>query len=210
MHPVGMSLFLFMVLAAPVTYELDPQKTELLAITHPGGIPGASHPHTIHATMVSGKIVWDSEAPAASSVTVSFPTGGLVNDDPALRKREGMKELSEGSREAVGNNLREEDQLAPKLFPTIAFDSTAVKDLGYGQLEVKGKLSIRGVEKEIALPVNVAVKDGTFTGEGALIIKHSDFRFRPYSAALGAVKNLDEISLKLKLVGREKAAAAAP
>src|SRR5207248_669153 len=52
MHPLAVSLFLFMVLAAPVTYELDPNKTELLAMTTPGGLPGASHPHAIVATKV--------------------------------------------------------------------------------------------------------------------------------------------------------------
>jgi hypothetical protein len=66
---------------------------------------------------------------------------------------------------------------------------------------------MRGVEKEVKLPVNVSVKDHELIGVGALLIRHTDFRFKPYSAALGAVKNADEISLKVKLVGRESAAA---
>jgi len=195
--------------AAGVTYPLDPSKTELLAIIHPGGIPGASHPHVIEATHVTGSMVFDTEKPEASSVTVSLPTDGLRNDAPALRKREGMSEMSQGSREGVANNMHEDDQLNPKLFPAIGFQSTRVKDLGHGQLEVTGKLSIRGVEKEVTLPVNVGVRDGELVGTGALTIKHTDFHFKPYSAALGAVKNLDEITLKLKLVGRAQAEKAA-
>jgi polyisoprenoid-binding protein YceI len=206
MHPRAVSLFLFMVLAAPVTYDLDPKQTELIALTQPGGLPGAAHPHVIQASKVTGKVVWDSEAPAVSTVSLSFPTDALINDDPALRRREGMKEMSEGSRQAVGNNLREEDQLSPKLFPTISFESTGIKDLGHGQFEVRGKLSIRGVEKEVSLPANVTLKDGELVGQGALIVKHSDFRFKPYSAALGAVKNLDEIALKVRLVGKARSA----
>lgn len=199
-----MSHFLLILLAAPVTYELDPAKTELLAITAPGGLPGAAHPHVIVATKVTGKIVYDAEAPASSTISVSFPTEGLKADEAALRKREGMSEVSEGSRERVNDNLRGDDQLPPKLFPTISFESSAVKDLGHGQLEVRGKLAIRGVEKEISLPVTVKEKDGELVGQGALVVKHSDFKFKPYSAALGAVKNLDEIVLKLKLVGRAR------
>lgn len=205
----SVSLFVFVATASaqPVTYELDPVKTELLALTSPGGIPGASHPHVIVATKVTGKIVFDAAAPEASSVKLSFPTDGLRNDDPALRKREGMGEMSDGSREAVGNNMRGDDQLDPPKFPTISFESKGFKDLGHGQLEVRGTISIRGVGKDVSLPVNVSVKDDVFTGTGALLIKHSDFKFKAYSAALGAVKNLDEITLKVKLVGRAKAEA---
>lgn len=202
-----MSLFLFLVLAAPVTYDLDPAKTELLALTSPGGIPGMSHPHAIVATQVKGKIIYDAEAPAASKVQISFPTDGLKNDDPALRKREGMAEMSDGSRESVAENMRGDDQLSPKLFPTISFESTSIKDLGHGQLQVTGKISIRGVEKEVSLPVNVKVTPTEFTGSGALVVKHSDFKFKAYSAALGAVKNLDEITLKVKLSGKAAAPA---
>ncbi len=199
-----MSHLLLLLLAAPVTYELDPKKTELLALTSPGGLPGAAHPHVIVATKVTGKIVYDADDPGAATISVSFPTDGLRADDPQLRKREGMKDVSDGSREGVNENMRGDDQLNPKLFPSISFTSTAVKDIGHGQLEVSGKLSIRGVEKDISLPVTVKVKDGELVGQGALLIKHSDFKFKPYSAALGAVKNLDEIALKMKLVGRAK------
>ncbi|MBK7863889.1 MAG: YceI family protein [Archangiaceae bacterium] len=203
MHLLSVSLFLLMLLAAPVSYELDAQKSELIGLTQPGGLPGAAHPHVVRATKVTGKIVYDAESPAGSSVHVSFPTAGLLNDESALRKREGMKDMSDGSREAVGNNMREEDQLSPKLFPTISFDSTSIKGSG-AKLEVTGKLSLRGVEKEISLPVEVTVKDGELLGTGTVVVKHSDFRFKPYSAAFGAVKNLDEITLKVRLVGREK------
>jgi polyisoprenoid-binding protein YceI len=199
-----MSHLLLLLLAAPVTYELDPKKTELLALTSPGGFPGAAHPHVIVATRVTGSVVYDAEEPAASTVNVSFPTDGLEADRPALRKREGLGDLSDGSREGINNNMRGDDQLNPRLFPAISFTSTAVKDLGHGLLEVSGKLSIRNVEKEIALPVTVKVKDGELVGQGAVVIKHTDFKFKPYSAVLGAVKNLDEIALKVKLVGRAK------
>jgi polyisoprenoid-binding protein YceI len=124
--------------AAPVTYELDPLKTELIALTQAAGLPGVAHPHVISATSVTGAVVFDADAPAGSSVTVSFPTDGLRNDDPELRKREGMDEMSQSSREGAGKNMREEGQLNPKLFPTIAFKSTQVRDLGHGQLEVTG------------------------------------------------------------------------
>ena len=96
MQLVSVSLFLFIALsAAPITYELDPAKTELLALTTPAGIPGASHPHAIVATRVTGKIVYDAAAPENSSVTLSFPSvvgrnGCMQVLDPPLSKDERL------------------------------------------------------------------------------------------------------------------------
>ena len=205
MHSHPMSHLLLLILTAPVTYELDASKTELIALLAPGGLPGLAHPHVVVASQVTGSIVWDAESPAGSSVKLTFPTSGLRADDANLRKRESMGELSDKQREEINGNMRDEDQLSPKLFPNISFASTSVKPAADGTLEVKGKLSIRGVEKELTMPVTVKEKDGQFIGTGNAVIRHTDFKFKPYSAALGAVKNQDEITLKVRLVGNRAA-----
>lgn len=197
----SLSGILLVCLSAKATYTLDPQRTELLAFLQPVGLKTAAHPHVIQAQQVKGTVVYDDQAPEASTVHVAFPADALVNDEPKLREREHMEPMKDSARAAVGNNLRGEDQLDPKRFPTIEFDSTAVKRLDGSRLEVKGALSIRGVRKEIVLPVSVAVKDGVLRGDGTVVIKHSDFNFLPYSAALGLIKNADEILLKVQLWG---------
>jgi polyisoprenoid-binding protein YceI len=196
-----LSGILLVCLSAKATYLLDPQRTELLAFLQPVGLKTAAHPHVIQAQQVKGTIVYDDEHPEASSVHVAFPTDALVNDEPKLREREHLEPMKASAREAVGVNLRGEHQLDPKRFPTIEFDSTGVKRLDGGRLELKGALGIRGVRKEIVLPVSVSVKDGVLRGDGTVVIKHSDFNFLPYTAALGLIKNADEILLKLQLVG---------
>jgi polyisoprenoid-binding protein YceI len=200
-----LSGILLLSLAAPLTYELDPKATELLAFLSPEGLKSAAHPHVMQAQQLKGSVVYDDERPEASSVRVSFPTDWLVNDDPALRKREGLEPMKDSARAAVAENMRGHDQLDTKAYPTIDFQSTAVRKLDGGRLEVKGLLGIRGVRKEISVPVTVVVKDGVLRGEGAFSIKHSDFNFLPYTAALGLVRNADEIKLRVLLVGKAKA-----
>jgi len=196
-------------LAAPVTYELDPAKTELLAFTQPSGLfKGASHSHLLEARQVTGKLVYDAEKVGASSVTVSFPVDALVNDDPAMRKREAMTSmLNEADRKSVAASLRGESQLNQKHWPQISFDSTAVTSLGEGKLEVTGRFGVRGAKKELKLPVTFSVKDGVFTGEGSVTFTHRDIGMAPFVAVLGTVRNAEEIRLKVKLVGKAKAAA---
>jgi polyisoprenoid-binding protein YceI len=50
-------------------------------------------------------------------------------------------------------HLRSEDFFHVEKYPTITFKSSGVKATGRNQFEVAGALTIRGVTKEIALPV---------------------------------------------------------
>lgn len=189
--------------AAPVTYRIDPAGTELLALTRPAGfLSGFSHPHVIAARGATGEVIHDAEAPEGDRVTVEVRTERLENDDPALRARLGMKSLGEEDRRKVGEALRAADQLDVARYPRIRFTSTAVGRLEDGLVEVTGTLELRGVTAEVRLPVRVEVRDGVLRGEGTLRITHRQFGFKPVSAAAGAIRNADEIELRLLLVAR--------
>jgi polyisoprenoid-binding protein YceI len=194
--------------AAPVTYVLDAEKTELLAFTEPTGIfKGASHSHVIKATGVTGKIVFDADAVTSSWVTVGFPVSGLVVDEPELRKREGMTaELTQRDREDIAKAMRSPRQLDAQKFPGISFDSTKVTKTGDGKLEVTGRMAIHGVRKTITLPVTYKIDGDTFRGEGTITLGHKDFGLERYTAVMGTVQNAEPIRLRILLVGVTKSA----
>jgi polyisoprenoid-binding protein YceI len=190
--------------ADPIRFTLDPAETELVALTRPAGLlRGASHPHAIAARGVEGEVRWDAERPERSSVELRFPAGELENDDPALRRKYGLSgTLDETDRRKVAEALRGPDQLDVARHPLIAFASRSVVGQGADRLEVRGLLTIRGVGAEVALPVRLAVQDGVLRGQGTLPITHAMFGFQPISAALGTIRNAEEIVLRLTLVGR--------
>jgi polyisoprenoid-binding protein YceI len=189
--------------AAPVTYALDPEKSELLAFTSPTGIfEGASHSHVIRAQKISGKIIYDADAVASSWVTVSFPVDAMVVDEPALRTREGMTTMpTERDREDVTRTIRSPKQLDASRFPSISFDSTRVVKLDDGKLEVTGRLGIHGMRKTITLPIDFKLTTEGFRGEGTYTFNHKDFGIQTYSALMGTVRNAEPIRLKILLVG---------
>lgn len=199
-----LSLAAALLLAQAIHYPIDAAQTELIALTTPTGLfAGASHPHVIVARRVQGEVVYDPAAPEASSVALRFPADSLENDDPAQRKRFGFAtELSPADRQAVAANLRAEDQLDVKRYPTASFASRRVRRLDAERLEVSGTLTLRGVPVELTLPVRVTVKDGVLRGEGRVGVTHAMFGFKPFTAALGTVRNAEEIELELVLVGR--------
>jgi polyisoprenoid-binding protein YceI len=197
-------------LAQPVHYAIDPEHTELLALTAPAGLlGGASHPHVIVARRVMGEVIYDASSPAASSVTLEFQVDALENDAPALRKRLGLRgELTEEERRTVSAAMRAEGQLDVKRHPRVSFTSKHVTRLDDASLEVHGTMTLRGVAVELTLPVKVSVRDGVLHGEGTVGLTHAMFGFKPFSTALGTIRNAEEISLRLKLAATARSSTA--
>ncbi len=194
--------------ASPVTYSLDPGETELVAITHPAGLfGGAAHSHVIAARDPSGTVVYDADAPERSRVEVRVSAAALQNDDPALRRKYHLeKTIGEDDRRKIAEAMRDRSQLDVAHHPDITFTSRSVKRLEDGRLEVSGQLGIHGVEAAVTVPVRVTVEGGVLRGEGTTHIDHHMFGMKPYSAAMGTIRNANGIELHLTLVGRARAA----
>src|ERR1043165_912860 len=141
--------------AEPMTYRIDPERSEVVAITRPAGLgAGFSHHHVLEAKGLEGQLVHDPAAPERSSIEISAPTARLVTDDPAAVARHGHKAaLSEEDRRKVAQTVQSPEQLDGAKFPKLAFKSTSVRALPGGKLELAGQLTIRGVSREVKLPV---------------------------------------------------------
>jgi len=85
-----------------------------------------------------GAIRIDRHAPEASSVTFTIQTASI---DTSNDKRD--------------EHLRAPDFFDAATHPTIAFESTAVREVGDGRYEVTGDFTMRGVTRSITLPVEV-------------------------------------------------------
>ncbi|MEW5853460.1 MAG: YceI family protein [Myxococcota bacterium] len=193
-------------------YKVDPAKSSLVVQTFIGGMAGSlGHDHIVNATDYSGTIKFDPAAPDGTAVNVEVKTASLKADVPEVRKRFGYeKGPNEKDRAEIESNMRAENQLHTSKYPTMSFVSTKVTKQGEGQFLVAGKLTIRGVTKDVSFPAKVVVEGNTVRGTGQLKFNQSSFGYSPYSAALGALKNKDEVVLHLDLVGVTDAAAAAP
>lgn len=65
---------------------------------------------------------------------------------------------------STGNKMRDKDLLSDKFFnegryPFILFTSTEVNKISADEYRIKGKLTIKGVTKEIIVPLKVSFKD---------------------------------------------------
>ena len=124
--------------ADPVTFELDPAHTNVVASwSH----LGFSNP-AAHFGDVDGTLVYDAENVGASSVTVTLPLSGL-----------------DGHVDAFNEHLRSADLFDAAKYPEITFTSTGVEAAGEGKLKITGDLTIKGITKSVVL-------DATLNGRG--------------------------------------------
>lgn len=120
--------------AAPVTYKIDPNHTDVLAQWSHFGFSNPS----AHFGKADGTIVYDADKVSASSVQVTLPLSGLnsfVADFDA--------------------HLRSGDFFDAEKFPAATFKSTKVEAAGQGKLKVTGNLTIKDITKPVVLDVTL-------------------------------------------------------
>jgi len=116
--------------AAPVTYQLDPHHTMVLFSWNHFGF---SNP-TADIGLGQGKIVFDEQHPAQSSVEVTLP---LANLDTHV--------------EALDVHLKKADFFDAAKYPVITFKSSKVEPLGDNKFKVTGDLTVHGVTRPVVL-----------------------------------------------------------
>lgn len=61
-------------------------------------------------------------------------------------------------------------------FPQAVFQSSAIKAVGAGRFDVAGKLTIKGLARDVTVPVQLAQAGGTGTASGAFTLKRLEFK----------------------------------
>ncbi len=106
---------------------------------------------------LQGTIAWDAASPDKSSFDISVDAS-TVNTASDMRD----------------NHLRQEEYFNVAQFPKISFVSDKVTASG-SSFTVHGKLSIKGVSKDISIPFTAVAKDDGYLFEG--IVYHRQARF---------------------------------
>jgi polyisoprenoid-binding protein YceI len=154
-------------LAAPVTYEIDPNHTDVVASWSHFGF---SNP-VAHFGEVDGSITYDPDNVGQSSVNVTIPMAGLNSHV-----------------EAFDEHLRNADFFDAEKFPDITFKSTKVEAAGEKKLRVFGDLTVKGVTKPAVLDVTLnklgahpMTKRPAIGFDATTTIKRSDFGVDKYA-----------------------------
>lgn len=138
--------------AGPLRYVIDPAASEIRfkATSRLMDADGTFH-------RFSGEVVADPGKLATARLTITVAAASI---DTGIRMRD--------------SHLRSDDFLDVERHPAIRFESVRVEPRG-GHLTVVGNLSMRGVTREIAVPVEAEVGERTLIARGEFVLNRRDY-----------------------------------
>jgi len=187
----------------PTNYKLDAGSSWIYAVLkYDRDALMKGHDHVIKASTFDGSVTWSPTDPSACKVNISFSAGALAIDPPGARAKAGLDgETDEENLPKIKENMLSKTQINSSSFPTISFVSTSCSGTS-GSVKVTGNLSIHGVAKSVTAAMNITEDGASFSAKGSTSITHRMFGFDPFTAALGALKNDDNLKLYIDVKGR--------
>ncbi len=130
------------------------------------------------------RIAWNAAKPEASTADVTIDVGSIDLGDKLFD--------DEAKSKAFFNAAQ---------FPQARFTSTAVKALGGGRHEAAGKLTIKGVTRDVVMPFTLKPDSPSSVFEGAVTIRRLDFNIGEGSWKDTGIL-ADEVQVRVRLVAR--------
>ena len=160
--------------------KLVPADSKISFITRQMGVPLEGHFKKFDA-----QVAFNPAQLASSNITLNVDTGSATFDAP---------ETDAEMPKATWFNV-------PK-FPKATFQSSGIKALGGGKFEVAGKLSIKGVSRDVVAPVTLVQNGALTTATGTLTIQRLTFKIGENEwADTSMVADDVQIQFKLALSG---------
>jgi polyisoprenoid-binding protein YceI len=123
-----------------------------------------------HFGRFSGDVVADPAGPTGARISLTIDAASL---DTGIEMRD--------------KHLRSPDFFDIERFPTIAFQSVSVESAGRGAT-VMGRLTLHGVTREIAVPVDVQITETALVASGEFIVNRGEYAMN-YNSFLNPIGN---------------------
>lgn len=184
-----------------------PRFTALVAFCVIGVLPGA---HAVEYTDVN---------PTASTISFTYnQMGSRVYG--TFGKFEGVLDFDTSHPEAAhakltieldsidaGSSDANEELQKPAWFntesyPVATFESTKFKDLGNNRYQITGNLTLRGLTREVAVPVLLKSENAIGIFDGELTLERGDFKIGDGEWANSVVSN--QINIRFRMVAPQR------
>ncbi|HEX4948483.1 MAG TPA: YceI family protein [Blastocatellia bacterium] len=174
------------------TYNIVPAESSLTVfVGKAGALSFFAHDHNIAVRSYAGRVVVPAAGAAQGSLELDIDAKSLVVLD----------KVSESDRKEITNSMNN-SVLETAKFPKITFRSVSVSNFNGSSLTVNGDLTLHGVTKRIAVPVNMSATLQLLRATGKYVLKQTDFGITPYSAAAGSIKVKNEVVINFNIVAK--------
>ncbi|MGQ0793276.1 MAG: YceI family protein [Deltaproteobacteria bacterium] len=176
-------------------YKLDAKRSRFTVQAFAGGMLSAfGHNPIFKIAEFTGEAGFSADAPEASSIRIVIMTDSLSLAD----------NMSEKDRKDIESSMRTQ-VIETSRYPEVVFQSVGVTATkianGWYRVIIDGELSLHGVTNKERVDTQMRVLPEGFRTSGEFMLKQSNYRIKPFSAAMGAVKVKDELKFTFDIFG---------
>lgn len=153
MKKAATALALGALLLAPALAQVDAAKSSVIAVSKQMGVPVEGK-----FRRFSAQVSFDPAKPADGRASIEIDIASFDLGDADFNRETTKKEWFDAAKH-----------------PKATFVTTAIKPAGAGKFEAAGKLTIKGITRDVVAPVSFKAEGGQQVFEGVLPIKRLAF-----------------------------------
>ena len=153
MKRIAITLALGAALLAPALAQVDAAKSSVIAVSKQMGVPVEGK-----FRRFSAQVSFDPAKPADGKASIEIDIASFDLGDTDFNRETAKKEWFDAAK-----------------FPKATFVTSAIKPAGAGKFEAAGKLTIKGITRDVVAPVSFKAEGGQQVFEGVLPIKRLQF-----------------------------------
>jgi len=180
-------------------FTVDEAASELRVVVFPAGaLARLGHAHVVGGQVISGRIAL-ADPWQASAFRLTVDAEGLEVDRPEWRRdEEFQRDLSDSVIDGTRENMRSQAVLDVARHPLIEIESLGLRGPSW-QPDLDLRIRLRGVTRELTVPITLTVADNRITASGKLSLAQSDFGLEPFSVAGGQLAVADRIEIRFRI-----------
>ena len=183
-------------------YRIDPARTEVTLLVHRSGpLARLGHNHAIVSGVERGAI-WMGSSPAQSGFEVRVPVDSFVVDDPVARAAASADfpgAVPDDARAGTKTNMLRAEVLDAGHYPEVVVRAASATGT-WENAVVHATVHVKDLQRDLDVPVTLAVAGTTVTATGAFKVRQTDFGITPFSVAGGAIQVADVVDVQFRIV----------
>jgi polyisoprenoid-binding protein YceI len=183
-------------------FQVDAERSVVtVEVRRAGPLGRLGHNHVVTSRRLAGR-AWVGATPAESGFVIRLPVASLVVDDPTVRAAAGPDfegEVSDSARQGTYANMTRPEVLDLAQYPDVEVHAPTLEGT-WDQPRAQAQVTIRGVTRTVAIPLQLRRDDATVTASGHFAVLQSDFGITPFSIAAGAIQVADEVRVAFSIV----------
>jgi polyisoprenoid-binding protein YceI len=188
-----------------IHYTIEPDKSNVRFLVYRAGpLAAFGHNHVIRAAAIHGDVYLNDQF-SLSGFEFTMPVDDFRVDESKARAAEGSDFAEQPSPQAIAgttHNMLGPGVLDAARFPDISVRSVSV-DGSLANPIATIRISLRGMRRDITVPLALKVSGARLTADGRFAIKQSGFGITPFSILGGGLQVADVVKVHFKITARK-------